>query len=106
MPPPTPLLPLLLLLLVAASALASNETTEEFDQSFYKQVYPAVEDAMPGTDSLYLALVVSFGGIYTSSGVVPGVQVALDQINEDPSMLPGYTLHYTLRDSQVCRFLL
>ena len=27
---------------------------------------------------------------------------SLDQINRDPTLLPGYQLHYTLTDSQVC----
>ena len=48
----------------------------------------------------------SFGGAYTSSGVIPGIQVALDQINSRQDILPGYTLHYTLQDSQVCVYAL
>lgn len=50
---------------------------------------------------LYIALTVSFGGDYISSGVIASIQYALDQINEDSSLLPGYSLHYTLTDSQV-----
>ena len=53
------------------------------------------------TCPLYVALMMSFGGDYVSSGVIPGVQLALNQINNDSSMLPGYTLHYTLTDTQV-----
>lgn len=59
------------------------------------------DPAMNRTCPLYIALLMSFGGAYTSSGVVPRVQVALDHINSDPRILPGYTLHYTLKDSQV-----
>ena len=70
-------------------------------QSSARQVYPPVNSRNNETESLYIALMMSFGGDYTSSGAIPGVQVALDQINADPSILPGYTLHYTLRDSQV-----
>ena len=54
-----------------------------------------------GTTPLYIGLMMSFGGDYDSSSGVPGVQIALNQINSDPSMLPGYTLHYALTDSQV-----
>jgi gamma-aminobutyric acid type B receptor len=45
----------------------------------------------------------SFGGDYTSIGALPGVQIALDYINNEPSILPGYSLHYTLTDSQCSR---
>ena len=43
----------------------------------------------------------SFGGNIDSSGAVPGVRVALDRINNDTSLLPGYSLHYALSDSRV-----
>jgi hypothetical protein len=42
---------------------------------------------------------------YFGGGVVPGVQYALDQINADPNLLPGYSLHYTLTDSKVQQHL-
>lgn len=76
----------------------------------YKDIYPLVDITQDqlncprtenGTCPLYIGLMVSFGGEFDSSGVIPGVQLALDQINSDPSMLPGYTLHYTLRDTIV-----
>ena len=66
----------------------------------YLQIYPPVNDTDSRTP-LHFALVLSFGGDYTSVGVLPGVQIALDYINNEPSILPGYTLHYTLTDSQV-----
>ena len=50
---------------------------------------------------LVFGLIMSFGGSFDSSGAVPGVRVALDQINNDPALLPGYTLHYALSDSRV-----
>ena len=43
----------------------------------------------------------SFGGGFASVAAVPGVQIALDLINANPHLLPGYTLHYSLSDSQV-----
>ena len=80
----------------------------------YKEIYPYVDitrdqqSCVPdptaggnGTCPLYIALMVSFGGGFVSSGVIPGVQLAINQINSDPSILPGYTLHYTLLDTQV-----
>ena len=72
---------------------------------YYLQVYPDTDpsgETSVGLKSLYFALMMSFGGDYRSSGAIPGVQVALDQINSDPTLLPGYQLHYTLTDSQVC----
>ena len=72
----------------------------------YREIYPpldmqisncTVEERVP----LYFGLMMSFGGDVKSSGAIPGVQVALDAINNQPDLLPGYTLHYTLTDSQV-----
>ena len=54
-----------------------------------------------GTCPLYIALLVSFGGDYDGRGVIPGVQMAIDQINSDSTMLPGYKLHYILKATQV-----
>ncbi len=79
----------------------------------YKHVYPpanisinqlsCVPDiSVNKTCPLFIHLVMSFGGAYTSSGAIPGIQVALDQINAKQDILPGYSLHYTLLDSQVC----
>ena len=39
--------------------------------------------------------------VYDGSGSVAGVKVALDKINNDTTILPGYTLHYTFTDSKV-----
>ena len=68
--------------------------------SGYLQIYPPVD----GNDTrtpLHFALLQSFGSEYNGSGSVAGLQVALDRINSDPTLLPGYSLHYTLTDSQV-----
>ena len=66
----------------------------------YLQIYPPVNES-DGRMPLYFALMLSFGGDYTSIGALPAVQIALDYINSQPSILPGYSLHYTLTDSQV-----
>ena len=68
----------------------------------YIDTYPTVESTdNTTTEPLFFALILSFGGGFNSSHMIPGVQLALDRINQDPQMLPGYTLHYTLTDSQV-----
>ena len=52
--------------------------------------------------AIFFSLIVSFGETFNSSGVVPGVNVALDIINSnDSDLLSGYSLHYILSDSQV-----
>ena len=50
-----------------------------------------------------ILFVVSFGQFgYNSSGVVPAADIALEDINKDPHILPGYRLTYDrVRDSQV-----
>ena len=83
----------------------TNNQSLVVSSPYYLQVYPGVDpsgETSVGIKSLYFALMMSFGGDYRSSGAIPGVQVALDQINSDPTLLPGYQLHYTLTDSQVC----
>ena len=85
-------------------AQTANESLVD-SSPYYLQMYPGTnptEEASVGLKSLYFALMMSFGGDFRSSGAIPGVQVALDQINSDPTLLPGYQLHYTLTDSQVC----
>ena len=68
----------------------------------YKQTYPNVfQNGTVKRLPLFFGLMMSFGGDVKSSGTIPGVQVALDAINNQPDLLPGYTLHYTLTDSQV-----
>ena len=66
----------------------------------YHQIYPPLNESDDRT-SLYFAVVLSFGGERVSIGALPGVQIALDHINSQPSILPGYTLHYTLTNSEV-----
>ena len=63
--------------------------------------YPPLRDAPSGTSPLVFGLIMSFaGGNVDSSGSIPGVRVALDRINNN-SLLPGYSLHYSLSDSRV-----
>ena len=66
----------------------------------YLDIYPPVDENDTRTP-LYFALLQSFGSVLNGSGSVAGLQVALDRINSDPTLLPGYSLHYTLTDSQV-----
>ncbi len=83
------------LVLVTISSLSSAQ---------YPRIYPNVTE--DGTKHLNFGLmqVLTLFGFDISTVYVPGVQVALDQINDDPTMLPGYTLHYTLVDSKVSFF--
>ena len=50
---------------------------------------------------LYFGLMLSLSGDHQSTGALAGVQAALDDINRRDDLLPGYSLHYTLTDSQV-----
>ena len=94
----------------------SQETLKDWPGTYnvgpYKHVYPPTnisidqsycepDLSLNKTCPLFIQLIMSFGGSYVSSGVVPGIQIALDHINASPDVLPGYTLHYTLQDSNV-----
>ena len=89
-----------LLLLAAVAAMLAAGVSGADQPSPYLQVYPPVNETDDRTP-LYVALSLSFGGDYVSIGALPGVQIALDYINSERDLLPGYTLHYTLTDSQV-----
>ena len=65
-----------------------------------EQIYPwpLPQDRQP----LFFSLLTSFSEGFDSSGMVPGVNVALDIINSnDSNLLNGYSLHYILSDSKV-----
>ena len=53
--------------------------------------------------NLTFMLITSFGQYgFNSSGLTPAVDMALEDINSNPQVLPGYSLMYDkLRDSQV-----
>ena len=54
------------------------------------------------TTPLYFGLIQSFSASQIDgSGTVAGINIALDRINSNCSLLPGYSLHYTVADSQV-----
>ena len=67
----------------------------------YLETYPTVQQSND-TTPLYFGLIMSFpGGEFDSSGAIAGVRVALDRINNDTTVLPNHTLHYTLTNSSV-----
>lgn len=71
-------------------------------ESVLREVYPPI-DAGNGKKPLYFGLMMSLGGVWDSSGMVPAIQVALDFINNSSTsgLLSEHTLHYVLYDSQV-----
>ena len=85
-----------------AACLVQPSRGEVLNNGDVFQVYPALEDAPEGTTPLYFALMQSFSGGYVSAGGIPGLMVALDEINNNSDVLPGYSLHYTLSDNGVC----
>ncbi len=95
---------LVLLLLLSMSCEGSSSLS--YDPADYLEVYPDPGDpaVLRGRTPLHFALIQSLGGPFSQfdgSGSVAGVKVALDRINNDSSLLPGYTLHYTFADSKV-----
>lgn len=79
-----------------------------YDPDNYLEVYPDPRnpEVLQGRTSLYFALILSLGGPDSQldgSGAIAGVKVALDRINDDSSLLPGYVLHYTFTNSKVLK---
>ena len=102
-----------LLLLITLTCICIRGRAQEFlDQQEFDRIERIIErhqyyPPIPPTSNetakkpLVFGLIMSFGGNIDSSGAVPGVRVALDRINNDTGLLPGYTLHYALSDSRV-----
>ena len=60
-----------------------------------------------GKVPLYVGLIQSYDpsrpdAQLDSIGTIVGTEIALDHINADERMLPGYRLHYSFVGSQVC----
>ena len=103
---------LLILYLGVCVVSRSASLNVGYDYGPYDHVYPHTDISRNQLDCLvsqhetcplYIALMMSFGGEFDSSGVIPGVQLAIDQINDDPTILPGYSLHYLLKTTKVSR---
>ena len=108
--------PMMNVVLVALAVSFLLFSTKAKAVGVYEDIYPvitnlslldSVQDCNPDyspndTCPLFFGLLSSFSGVYQSSGCIPAVKIALDEINNDSSILPGYSLHYTLKNSQVC----
>ena len=97
---------LILFILPAVPAVRSLN----YDPDDYIEVYPDPRDpdVLKGRTPLHFALIQSLGMEFSQldgSGVLAGVKVALDRINNDSSLLDGYTLHYTFTNSKVIELL-
>ena len=68
-----------------------------YDPTEHIYPWPLPNDRQP----LFFSLMTSFSETFDSSGIVPGVNVALDIINSNLQLLNGYSLHYILSDSNV-----
>ena len=101
-------------LLALIALIAAQESRYNYTDLYlgpYKHIYPPTDIAQdPGTCTpqgggvtcpLFIAVMFSFGGSYISSGVIPSMQLAIDQMNDDPNFLPGHRLHLLVQDSQV-----
>ena len=83
--------------------LLSCSEGSSYDPTEHIYPWPLPKDRQP----LFFSLITSFSENFDSSGVVPGVNVALDIINSnDSNLLNGYSLHYILSDSEVGGYLI
>ena len=66
-------------------------------------VHPPVDESETRIP-LYFSLIQSFSaGQYISAYNLPGLEMALDFINGDDTLLPGYSLHYVFTDAAVTK---
>ena len=93
---------MLMLVLITAATLTLRDTSAKGNP--YLDVYPKFVSTN-GSIPLYFGLMLSLSGDQQSTGALAGVQAALDIINSKDDLLPGYSLHYTLTDSQVEYFV-
>ena len=96
------------LVLLVSSVCAVHSLS--YDPEDYLEVYPDPRDpdVVKGRVPLHFGLIQSLGGPlsqFDASGSVAGVKIALDRINNDSSLLPGYSLHYTFANSKVINTL-
>ena len=91
---------LLPLLLVSWVRFCHGQRLTELGEPY---VYPSLDSInCSGKTPLYFGLIQSFDAEqFDGSGAIAGVNVALDRINRNCSVLPGYSLHYTVADSKV-----
>ena len=62
----------------------------------------AVAEDIGSSEQLYFMLMTSRSSLFNTSGIVGGVDMALEAINSNPNLLPRYQLNYTtLFDSEV-----
>ena len=54
-----------------------------------------------GDKNLTFLYLTSFTGLFLTSGSIPATEMALETINSDQSLLPGYNLQFVAKDSQV-----
>ena len=63
----------------------------------------SAETSDAATEPLYFMFMASNSSVFNTTGTAPAVDMALERINGDPSLLSGYTLRYPmLLDSMVC----
>ena len=89
---PTPVTAAVMVLLVSLRARGAP-SLEEIR-------YPPV-DGSDGRTPLYFSLIQSFSGQYISAYSLVGLELALDLINNDTALIPGYSLHYVFTDAPV-----
>lgn len=93
----------LLVFLIVLLSAHGVQCSLSYDPDDYIEVYPDPRnpEVLRGRTPLYFSLIQAMTGPLATNGTVAGVKVALDRINNDSSLLPGYSLHYTLGDARV-----
>ena len=86
---------------VVVLTAAVTLSARSFNRNLYVGTYPSANES---SVQVYIGLMLSLSGDQQSTGALAGVQAALDDINSRDDLLPGYSLHYTLTDSQVCGY--
>ena len=90
-----------ILLIAAVLVLLAPMRAGAVTSPVFKEIIHPPVNASDGRTPLYFSLIQSFSGQYISAYSLVGLELALDIINDDPTLLPGYSLHYVFTDAPV-----
>ena len=88
-----------------ASFLDSKQTVMAWKRLCFFLLLPLISSHSKAKETLYIGGLFGIdtsGGGWNSAGIIPAVQMAIDEINSNTEILKDYHLQLLIKDSQVC----